>query len=60
MHWGFGEEKKRGRLATDVSSGRIFPCKKEKKAAAAASHKGPHRKTKIEGFYRKEGGQGSY
>ena len=28
MHWGFGEEKKRGRLVTDISSELIFITKK--------------------------------
>ena len=32
MNWGFGVgEKKKGRLATDVSLGRNFPAKKKKK-----------------------------
>ena len=30
MYWVLGEEKKRGRLATDVSSGSIFLKKKKK------------------------------
>ena len=34
MYWGFGEKKeKRGRLATDVSSGAIFLTKKKKEIA---------------------------
>ena len=31
MHWGFGEEIKKRKMATDVSSGPIFPCKKKEK-----------------------------
>ena len=30
MYWGFGEKRKRGRLATDVSSGPIFLTKGKK------------------------------
>ena len=38
MYWGFGEgEKKRGRLATDVSSGPIFLSKKKKQNMDSAA-----------------------
>ena len=31
MYWGFEEKKKRGRMATDVSSGPIFLIKKKER-----------------------------